>query len=526
MTWRNAVLCFLGLAFILGSSAWLRTGDPLADGFLFQDRAHMLHLADVLASGGRLYRDVFFNYGPIPAYAYYYWTLLAGNSALSYVAWFWASGFCFYLVQLRWVQRTGWRGILVLLLTIPVVVRFASYTPYLFIEGILASLIALRWRPPGERGTRTSAVVGLLLGLMQLNKFGTAALVGFCWLLLDLSWAWQHGAAGDVRRRWFQELLVQGGAFLLVQLLFAAWLWSMLPGWLALNTFWPTYIVRWYESYLSPEYRYPDWFGWNFFVGEQLALVMLALAGACLVAGWLGRRLRSSSTADVTDAGGVLLALVYTLAFFTLLKHKYLQTSYVWMFIPALICLAQKVSLRNFAVLAAPLAIPFLLHGRQMLRGPLPLERMATRLPNGETLYLEPSVVQRVRRLQELTDEMKRRLPGGRFLVCELGSGLSYFLQLPPLTRHSWPAPGVIMPQDEPNIVKNLDRLAGVVLISRRGVPLTLGVHPRTWVELVKTGGTVPVFSPETAEAVAARLGRMEQIDRDCWVIFPREAKP
>ena len=54
--------------------------------YLFGDEGHNLLVADTLLSGGRLYRDVFSQYGPIPAYLHALFARILGNTPFAYLS--------------------------------------------------------------------------------------------------------------------------------------------------------------------------------------------------------------------------------------------------------------------------------------------------------------------------------------------------------------------------------------------------------------------------------------------------------
>jgi hypothetical protein len=144
---------------------------------------------------------------------------------------------------------------------------------------------------------------------------------------------------------------------------------------------------------------------------------------------------------------------------------------------------------------------------------------------NREILYMDP---QRATMLSLLQETIRQNVPTITnrppvVFIWPMGSGFFHYLDLACPGRHSWPAPGVILPLDEPLLLGALSSLDGVVIFTSLGDG-TPDRSPVTWPFLIKKDCPIPLFSETTASALAEQLGDPVRIDSECC-FFPIIAK-
>ncbi|MBS0657130.1 MAG: hypothetical protein JSR82_02640 [Verrucomicrobia bacterium] len=514
-----ALVCLLALGWTQISLAL--SGRHPAVEFAYGEPGQNLYLVDRLHAGAVLYRDVFTQYGPLPTLALAWTARWCGNTAAHYLVWMQLLSvagcvLAFWLLSRTFPPRAAaaWTiGVVFPFFLMPGSLADSGSSLYPGWERLGLLAIALAWRPANERSLGRCAGLGLLLGGLQLIKFGTAAVAGMALLIAEIVLAWRGGPRLPLRQALFQAAALSVGG-LAVEGAWATWLYAQLPAAAAWDVLWPAYLVQSYRAVASPKNSIWAWYDAGYFVASQLPV--LAQLALCLVT--LTRRCRA--------AEGPLcwLGLLTPLAVATgFLPHRWTILPWLWLLglgaAPAFFRLPRftrwLVALALFPALAISLRERF-----GLLTGHRPPAALASlNCPNGEILRGPPDVVDRLQRTQEVVARLDPR-PQPAVTVFPLRSGWEHFFGWQPATqRHTWFLTAFVPPRDEQEVLTAL-RASRVVVLAAYVEPLPDAVSrdPGTW-------GLVgnPRFTAETTRQLLDLLE--EPIRVDAWtVVFPVRA--
>jgi hypothetical protein len=531
------VLCPLSLILLLGGSIGLAELTLRPDlffhkGFLIGDASINLHVADRLLDGATLYQEVFYHYGPLPIYLYTFVAWLFGNTMIVYG--------CLLLVLsllhvtlvyllLRRHTSTGTAVVVAVLGVLPHVLLPGSrsvdftFSPYIPLERCCLTGLALAWSLPHHRTKRRAVVLGLLLGMWQLVKFGGAFFGGAALLLTDLLALALHGQPGLVRR-WVGTGLLTLAAFAIVQTLWVIVAFNVLDTGVAWDVVWPVYHLRTYASYANGELRWPTWVDGNFFLQAQLPVLIAAALTLAGLTWWVRqalRRFQETETDPKEDAEGLGLFLpgfFYLLGCAGYFRQALLFRQYAWtLFLPAA-WLLPRLPMALRASVAALWGLSLLHAGITLVARPMDPDCVAVDTPNGERLYLERETAAQVRAVLQALDSWKS-LPGyssesapPQVLFFPLGAGFHHFHDIPWKERTVWFLPGFVRDYDEEKLLRSLEQMRAVVLLIPQEHPEPASIDPQFWLE--------PVLRRPARDAFAARLGPPQQVAPKCWV-FP-----
>ena len=267
----------LGLVVVLGLLGWFLVHEFPArfygPDWLTGEHSNQLYHAQVLGSGGLLYRDVECQYGPLPLYAYAAFAKVFGNTIQTGVAFHLCLSLVVVAALFRWLVRAvrtrnealllaGLLGLASLCLTVfyrsPLILSFGANFEYLSFERLWLIGLASGWRPLRERTGRDAFRIGLFLFLWQLTKFGGAAFGVAGYFLTDAVHLLLDGTKAD-RRAWFPFWLRAGVACVAAEALRVGLFYAVLAPAVAARSLWPFWVVSSYpydrlDYWLSPQH--------------------------------------------------------------------------------------------------------------------------------------------------------------------------------------------------------------------------------------------------------------------------------
>jgi hypothetical protein len=470
--------------------------------FLFGETGHNLLVADRLLAGQFLYRDVFYQYGLLPAYAYALAAGLFGNAPMTYLvllAAISAVNLCLAYVLVRRATSTTTAIItsagLLALVPIPGALAGAfTLSPYLVLERTLLLLVALCWRPPESRGLSRVAL-GMTLGLWQGVKFGGGVVAGGTVLALDVLYLVSAGYSGVRVKALLRATLLMGAAFTGVELL-----WVFLAtrtAWdsLALDILWPSYILRSYHSMVSANTRWPHWYGWRLAVGQYLLPLSAAGLGVIGLVDWLRAGHRDTSTAAEARwaSGGVFIPLMFFgLSCLGYFQQVYHFQQFLWALVPAAAWAIWRYPLaaRPATVLAWSPGVLLVLRSAFVTLAPHEMADVS--LPSGGSIVVNSAMADRLSFLRRFTAEETH---GSPVLYSPVGSGWLFAYGVPSATRNIWFfSSSAVRPYEREDFVRALDRTPALITCNEPG-----GALP-----------TMPAFFPLPPEIASSVYRRLE----------------
>jgi hypothetical protein len=496
----------------------------------FTDGGLLLLTAQRLLDGAALYRDVFYQYGPLHIFAYAGWGYVFGNTVDSYFAFLNVASVINTMLLVLCLRKAGCSAAetsLTLAATVPYFLLPGSPSAgfyghgFLAFERMLFLVLVVIWRTPSDRSLARSCALGVIVGIMQTVKFGNAAgaLAGL--LAVDAFSIWS-ASNGSFWRTMLRSTMWIAAGFLLVVGIFAAVLFVYLPSEVGRDVLWPSYMVNSYV--VAPSDRMPRWLSLNYFVGTQLSAVLAVLFGIVTV-GVLSikalavRKKPGGMSADLQPSEKAALPLVILLIAFVvnaILIYKQTWHFYqsVWM-VTAAICFPVKRLPVSVKMAVAILLVPCLwVTVREVVRPRSARIEESVTVPNGETIWMTPEV----RKQNALISESLRLMPpeNGRVIIWDKGpvtvaSHLHFFYKIPQAARHTMIFPGWLRPFDYSALLHGLETTKAVVLIQSEMDPPP-GPAINDW--------KVYDFPREFSNQFSARLDSPIRVGGSCW-IFP-----
>lgn len=504
--------CLASIIYVLLQKDFL-----LVDSYLIRDWGVTLAVSDALLSGDKLYQEIFWHYGPISILYYAQWGKLFGNDPiillLSLVPIYALNtGLAFLILRKEFPLRTSIFGTLLVITPFFLHQTGGSHI-YVPFEMLLLLTLMLIYAPPLSRDWRRSIALGLVLGLMQWNKFGGAFFVGAALALTDLLAL--HLDQSHLRGKfkpWLQSNLIILATFLSCEAIRATLCFSLLEPKIASDVFFPLYHLDTYSRYVTKRFDF-------YFEGVirlfclQIPLLIMLVSGVMAVLFSLLRKPQSS----VIPLRCALLVLFYVIALFKYFQHTFLIYDNLWVLvIPfAAILPRLKLPLRAalFAVLIPPLAlIPYEMTLQKNARSPLVM-------PNGATLWMKTEHREEALLIRDALQDMpssdKAVLFFGTSAGRSTGGGFYHYFQLNAATRHRWFLPGFMRPYEEEKILTSLDGTRALVVLANTEVISKMTPDPTTW--------SIEVWSPFTPANNPALISRLDapHLISDQLVIFP-----
>jgi hypothetical protein len=475
-----AAVVLMAAGFGLATAAIVgRSGASQGSGFLFGDEGHNLLVAHVLLSGGSLYRDVYSQYGPFPAYAHAAAAWIFGNTPLGYLLFlaFVSSlnvGLAYALIRraadLPVAVFVTAMGVLPLVLipgSLAGGYTSAAYTP---IERAMLLLVALAWTAPVERSIRRSILIGCLLGTWQGVKFGGATVAGGAILMVDAFSLGRHGFRGASLRAWATSLVAIGAAFCAVEVAWATYLFSTLPSGPVLDVLWPRFMLRTY-TWAPPGLRWLSWGGWRLMIGQYLLPLSAAAVGLAGLTRWSiaapGSGTDGRVRSERADQGAVfILTCFYGIGSCYYFRMAHHSRGFLWALVPAAAWELQ----RRGGVVRASAACVWFPGFATMVRAILvpavaTLPVVSVSLPTGGAIRTSAPMADRIRFLERFVAEEVHGAPvlfvPARFAG---GSGWYYAYHVAHATRHTWFfATNVIRPYEEAAFIEALSRTVAFI---------------------------------------------------------------
>ena len=480
--------------------------------FLFRDYSQYLFTIDAILKGEALYRDVFWQYGPLPMWYHALFARLLGNTP---AVWAMGEG----LLQalncglVYAALRNGYRARPVLLAGIvtfvPLLLRWSMGLTYFGFESLFLLAALSLWGEPGRRTAGRALLVGLLLGLVQWAKFGSAFAAGAGLVMVDALLLWRRSESRVAWVAWFRLMLVTGLGFAVTEGALAAWAFATLPASIALDVVWPIFMKKQY-AFASGEAASVLGEGAGVLIGTVVPAIAGGLGGlVCLREVWQGRVTRPVLF-------GLLITAYFAVGWGLLFKHAWLLFQYsALLSVPAavgLLCLrgALRIGMVLLALCGA-VVLPYKIMLQHAHVAPL-------QMPNGQVLWLDEtdrataqgifSAVAKVQ--QEAAASAKDVL-----ILPWVGSGLHFFGNLPHAARYTLYMPGMLRDYDRALVWASLDRTAALIISLPAETAGFVSDDPLSW--------GVDSWSPFDAAHSAylrERLGKPIRAGRK-WFVFP-----
>jgi hypothetical protein len=535
--WPVCVVVLAGLFLSLATLA-RRPDQYLTSGYLFGDQSVNLLMADELLSGKLLYRDIFSQYGPIPAYLYAGFAGAFGNSPTTFLVFH----LVVCLITLALLTRLVGRvvspattifvmlgGVLPVFLTPGALLGSYTSSPYIPLERLCLVVLALLWTSPQNRSLVTAAALGLTLGVWQGLKFGGALYAGLALFLVDvLALALSRPTS---LRPWVARTLLTGVTFLGVEALWASLAFWLLPWRAAVDALWPQYMLVQYASLNGSPF--PVWDGWKYFLGQQLTPfvgIVLGVAALvwCLIAA-VRRRPAGEDRAAAVDRLRLLIPLLFfLLGFAGYFRHAHLPLQYVWAGCLAGALLVDRLPRSAWLILGLCwLPGLGLVLKSDLVSFPDP-KLKAVKMPNGDALYLtaeENALLDGT--LAELARiRSEEASPWSVSPRCVLfypgGAGMHHFYPIPRAGRHVWYLAGFLRPYEDSDFLRTLDYEYAVVYI--QGAPIV--GNPDDPGEFLNACFRRPVFDSRLCDVLRSRLHNPVRVSPCCLVFSVRPPEP
>lgn len=473
--WRAALARWtaspVGRAALLGltGAMWLAAQFALFPGhtlnatrFIYYDQGSFLYVIDCLERGEVLYRDIAWQYGPLAIAWFAAFAKVLGNSPVTLVLASGAAVIFGWAVIVELASRVigfarAWLGGVGVLLPVMthLLLRGFNNGPHSAVEAVMLATIALLLARP-ERDGRGALGLGLLLGLLQLVRFGPHLVAGLVAGVL-----WVASMSGRSWRERAMQLAMIGGAYAIVLASYALWLAPRLPAAAVMDQLWPSFMTEHYRQTFKS--RLPG------VEGGADALVrwapMLVASGVALA---IFLRLVKRGVQDAskaTSAALLLFPLYFLVAWAVLFRSGYHVAGHLWL-TGAALPLAWAGLSRRWRMLAVAAALAMAVgNGRDWagyLRNELASEGALGVMPNGQRLWL----VGPEQRMFGALEQTLAGLPGPqrehrrpRVAVMAAGGGVYYFFALQrPEGRHWWFLPAFVRPWEEARAAESLRR--------------------------------------------------------------------
>jgi hypothetical protein len=523
------VLALVLLALALGVGSLLLRPDRHqgAEGLLFGDIGYNFWVVDRLLSGDRLFAEVAYQYGPLPAYLHASAAAVFGNTIATFHGLLLAISLLNVLLATLLIRSVASRtttavvvglGLTASLLVPGSLLGGNSNSVYIPLERTLVLLAALAWSPPLSRPRARAILLGVAIGGWQLVRFGGGVFLGAALVATDLLalW-WTRSLHREGLGRWVRSLLITAGVAAGIQVAQAAVALATLPEPIAWDYIWPAYVLESYAGWVTTEVRWPRWGGWNLLIGQYLSPLVGGAAGLLALAWYLRHRARGVRAEPERSLAARSIRLLLPLIFFLIASVGMFRMAYHFLqFAWALVIPAAWLFQRSgWAVRGGMLAllVPcFALNARSIFVTPPAADQEPFRTPRGEVLWATPAVREELEwvaseiasagRSAEQTERTAMILP--------LGAGFHYAFGVETPLRQVWFLPGFARPYDNAQIAASLDGLDAVVV--RDPADSMIEGRPCSWRQ-------PSPLSPTACAALAERLGEPRRLGRH--LVYP-----
>lgn len=528
---RDAFLLvgLLTLALALGVGSLLLRPDRHrgAEGLLFGDIGYNFWVVERLLAGDRLFADVAYQYGALPAYLHAAVAAVFGNTIATFNGVFLAVSLLNVLLACLLIRRVSSRtttavvvglGLTASLLVPGSLLGGNTNSVYIPLERTLVLIAALVWTPPWSRTPARAALIGTVIGSWQLVRFGGGAFVGAAVVATDLLalW-WNRSAARGGLSRWVRSMLMTVGAAVLVQVVQAAIALLALPGPVAWDYVWPSYVLESYAGWVTPEVRWPRWGGWNLLIGQYLSPLVGGAIGLFALGWYLANRRGTGTTGAEHSRAAESIRLLLPLLFFLIasvgmfrMAYHFLQ--FAWLLVIPAAWLLERSGWAVRATIIALFIPCFALNAKSIFLTPPAADHKPFRTPSGEVLWATPGVQSELRhvaaQIAASAGPAGARNPAA--MILPLGAGFHYAYRVETPLRQAWFLPGLVRPEDNKQIIVSLDRLDAIVV--RDPADSMVAERPCTWRQ-------PSPLSAEACAALAKRLGEPQRVGRH--MVYP-----
>jgi hypothetical protein len=363
---RFAIL--LGLLVFLGFGLWVFVKFlPVSfhgTDWILSENGNQIFRADQMQAGKALYREIDCQYGPLPIWIWYGFTILAGNTISANILFQSLLSIAFVGCLFWWLTRGEMRrGALVAIAIALLLVSF-SRTPYLHLlitivgnmeyyvfERFLLLAVMVTWRPIEARGRKHAPWLVLILLAWQSSKVGGAFMALAAYGAMDVLWLITKSRQAGLMRDWFRWWCAVTGGLVLAELVRCG-LFVIFCGWeQGMRSAWPFYVTGEYERTsltLFASFRH------------FVAVVLPILVPVFLFLGFVVRMFRRpmpASTPEATDlilyqsGVGVLFYLLSAVPGVGYFGHEWHFFQYQWVLLPFTLVMVFSVLFRGRAVL-------------------------------------------------------------------------------------------------------------------------------------------------------------------------------
>jgi len=371
ITMLSLLLCLVGLG--LWGVVSVQPESIYSTEWILGENGNQLFRADQLDSGKSLYGDVDCQYGPLPIWLWYGFTLVAGNTITANVL-FQCLLTLLLVAGLFWwaTQNTKSKSHLIVVALGLGLLTFAR-TPYLYLlaspnsnfeyltfERLCLFGLMLLWRPPDQRSKKLGVGLVLLFLVWQCVKVGGAFIGLAAYAAMDVIWLLARQRR-DLFQTWLRWWLKLSAGILLVEALRCAAFvlcFGSAQGW---RSAWPLYVAGEYQRTWLTLWANP----------RHFVTVILPILALLLPLPWLIHRTikernhpNLAPTADTIlfqAAIGTLFYLLGAVPGVGYFGHEWHFFQYQWTLLPlALVCLRYRP--------CAGLALLLLLHAGPLNR--------------------------------------------------------------------------------------------------------------------------------------------------------------
>lgn len=480
--------------------------------FVLYDQGSFLCAIDNWSRGQTLYAESAWQYGPLALGWFALFASVFGNTAHTLIL---ACAVAIGVAWCLWVQLSAtilgrWRAYLfgaVLLLptmTLPCLLGF-NCGPHVAVEVMLAAMVTwtiASWVRTARFGW--AVVFGLLLGALQLVRFGPHAVAGVVGVTVMAI-----GARGMDRRAWRRQVTVAiaGGAvgYLVVFIPYASWLLWRLPPVMAREQLWPIHMLQHYAQMFSE--RWPSIDSW----GEFVRLVVPLLLGVFVAIAAAVRVLRQPSLERRPDVAAMIFPSWYAVALVFGLTHSgYAVIAYAWLALVSVVAVGAFGRRLHWAMAAllVPLAWNNVQNFHALVVREHTLHAEPVRMPNGEALWFTQTGAQQFAALDRcLADDEARHSGQPRHLVTFLaGGGVYHFFARDRIGRHWWFLPEFVRPWEQDVVAA--DVMKNDFLLVMDTTPPSTG-ELKIWTP----------FRPDLGQRFVARLREPRRLPGVGWLL-------
>lgn len=227
--------------------------------WILGENGNQLFRAEQLHTGKQLYKDIDCQYGPLPIWGWYGFSLIAGNTITGNVIFQSLLNLILIGCLFWWATKCTDNRRDITLITLLIGLLAFARTPYLHLlaspnanfeyftfERLCLLGFIFSWRPSTERTGRLGNVIALLFLLWQCSKVGGAIIGVAAYLATDLIWLGVSGHRNELSTltRWWMVTLGKIAALEAIRCgLFVA-LFGSEQGW---RSAWPLYVALEYQ---------------------------------------------------------------------------------------------------------------------------------------------------------------------------------------------------------------------------------------------------------------------------------------